>query len=502
LRTRDSSEKLTEQLINTIAKGGGITLAGSGFGRIIQFGFHILLGRVLGVGGYGLYVLGYSVLQLTSEFPILGLHHGIVRFIAIYKGEKELCQIKGTLVSAFSIATIASLIVGVFLFLSSRFISLRLFNNPELTSVLRTFAIALPFLVLMYMSAHTARGFQRMKYYVAIQNFVWPITNALFVGIAFLLGYRLMGAVYGFLASVVVSAAFGLGLIPKRVFPKWLEVEPRYDTKKLLRFSLPLIFIGFGQIALSQTDRLIVGLFMTSADVGTYSAAARIAMQSNFIITAFNMAFAPMIADLHNKQKIGEMEQLFKLVTRWIVALTLPIILVLVLFPVPVMKLFGGEFVAGSGVLIALAVAYLLNVATGSVGLILIMAGKQNIELLNVLGMAAVNVGLNVWLIQIYGILGVAIATGLSIAVVNIIRLIEVHKLIGIQPYTRKFLKPLFSAGVVVLLYRLLTDWANLNMHWAITLSLCTLLYIVILFIMGLEREDKAILQAINRRFL
>jgi O-antigen/teichoic acid export membrane protein len=496
----DPSQQLTEQLIARIAKGGGITLVGSGFGRIVQFGFHILLGRVLGAGGYGLYTLGYSVIQLARELSTLGLHHGIVRFIAIYRSEGELRRIKGTIVSAFFTAGIASLIVGFFLFVGARFVSLSIFNDPELTSVLRAFAIAVPFFVLIDMSAHTARGFQRMEHYVAIQDIIWPIANVVFVGIVFLLGYRLMGAVYGFLASVVISATAGILSIPRRIFPEFLSLRPTYEIRKLLRFSLAMILIGFGQIALSQTDRLIVGFFMTSADVGMYSAAARIAIQCNFIITAFNMAFAPMIADLHNKQRIAEMEQLFKLVTRWIVALTLPIILVLVLFPVPVMKLFGGEFVAGSGVLIALAVAYLVNVATGSVGLILIMAGNQNIELLNVLGMAAVNVGLNVWLIQIYGILGVAIATGLSSVIVNVIRVIEVYKLIGIQPYTRKFLKPLLVAGAVILLLKLLTDWMGLDFHWAIGLALCPVLYIGIMMLLGLEKEDTMIIQVLWKK--
>lgn len=497
-----SSEKLTEQLINSIAKGGGITLAGSGIGRIIQFGFHILLGRVLGVTGYGLYALGHSVLQLASEFPILGLNQAVVRFIAIYRRQGKLSHIKGTILSAFFIVAIASIVMAFILFVSSGFISDRIFNDAKLSSVLRAFAIALPFYVLMHMSAHTARGFQRMEYYVAIQKFTWPVTNVLFVGIAFLLGYRLMGAVYGFLASMVISASLGLILIPKRIFPKGLQVEPRYDTKKLLRFSLPMIFIGLGQIVLNQTDRLVVGAFMSSADVGIYSAAARIAMQCNFIITAFNMAFAPMIADLHDGLRTRELGVLFKLVTRWIVALTLPIVLILVLFPTPVIMLFGGEFIGGSEALIALAIGYLVNVTTGSVGLILIMAGKQDIELVNVLSMALINVGLNICLIQAYGILGVAIATGLSIAVVNLIRVIEVYKLIGIQPYTLQLLKPLLSAGVVVLLYRLLANSTNLDLHWAVWVALCALLYIVILLIMGLEREDKAILRAIRQKLL
>jgi O-antigen/teichoic acid export membrane protein len=500
LKTPAPSEEILERLTKRIAKGGGITLVGSGFGKVVQFGLHILLGRVLGASGYGLYALGFSVLRLASQISILGLQNGIVRFVSIYKGEGDLGRIKGTLISAFTIATLASILVGTFLFLFSSFISIRIFTDPQLISVLRVFAIALPFFVMMQMTAHTARGFQRVEYYVGIQNFIWPIANTLFVVMAFLVGYRLMGAVYGFLGSMMLTAAHGLLSIPKKIFPRDTSFQPNYDVKKLLRFSLPVVFIGFGHLLLTQTDRLMIGYFMSSVDVGRYSAAAMIAVQTSFVITAFNIIFAPMIADLYNQRKIRELDGLFKIVTRWIVVLTLPLILVMVLSPKLVMELFGREFLPGAAVLFILAIAHFVNAATGSVGLIYIMSGKQDIEFVNILSMAALNIALNVWLIPVFGVIGAAIATGLSIVIVNIVRVIGIYKLIGIQPYTRKYFKPLLGSGLVILLLLFLTNWSGINIHWALSLALCPLLYVGFVVILGLENEDKVVLTAIRRK--
>jgi O-antigen/teichoic acid export membrane protein len=358
----------------------------------------------------------------------------------------------------------------------------------------------LPFFVLIQMAAHTTRGFQRMEYYVIIQNFIWPIANTLFVVMAFLVGYRLMGAVYGFLGSMMLTAALGLLSIPKKIFPRDTSLHPDYDVKKLLRFSLPVVFIGFGHLLLTQTDRLMIGFFMASANVGIYSAAARIAIQTSFIITAFNIIFAPMVADLYNQRKIRELDGLFKIATRWIVMLTLPLLLIMVLFPQSIIELFGRQFLPGAGVLYILAIAHFVNAATGSVGLIYIMSGKQDIELINTLSMAALNIALNVWLIPRYGVIGAAIATGLSIAIVNIVRVIGVYKLIGIQPYTRKYFKPLLGSGLVVLSLFFLTNWSGINIHWALGLALCPLLYVGFVVILGLENEDKVILTAIRRK--
>lgn len=46
----ESLERLTKQ----VAKGGGIAFVGSTIVEVATFGLHILLGRVLGPGAYGL----------------------------------------------------------------------------------------------------------------------------------------------------------------------------------------------------------------------------------------------------------------------------------------------------------------------------------------------------------------------------------------------------------------------------------------------------------------
>lgn len=498
---KSSQNQVINLLTRKVAKGSGINLAGSAFGILTQFGLHILLGRVLGAGGYGLYALGYSIFQLISKISLLGLENGVVRFISIYRGEQDLRKVKGVLVSAFSIATIISILSGVFLFTFSEFVAISIFKDSQLIPIFKAFSISLPFLAFMQIAAHTARGFQKMQYYIGIQNIIRPITNALFVGIMFIIGFRIIGAVYGFLTSVIITSVIGIFFILKRIFPQAITAKPNYEVRKLLWFSLPVVFIGFAQIILNQTDKVMLGYFMTSSDVGIYNAAARIAIQTNFIITAFNNAFAPIISDLYNRQEITELAYLFKLITRWIVILTLPFTLIMVLFPKFLLGLFGSEFLPGAIILIILSIAYFLNAATGSVGLILIMSGKQDIELVNILTMTVINIGLNIWLIPLYGIMGAAFATGLSMTIININRIISVFKLVGIQPYTKSFYKPLLAGGITFIIFQLLTNYLDCNVESALCLLGLLLIYIVVMLILGLDKEDKSIVLAICHKF-
>ena len=64
------------------------------------------------------------------------------------------------------------------------------------------------------------------------------------------------------------------------------------------------------------------------------------------------------------------------------------------------------------------------------------------------MGLLLLHIALNLFLIPRYGVLGAAIATSISLAVINVVGLIEVKLLIGIWPYRLSYLK-LVAASVV-----------------------------------------------------
>jgi len=80
-------EETPERLSREITKASGVFFIGSIIGRVVTFGLHILLTRLLGAAGYGLYVLGMSVLSVTLSTTSLGLQTGVVRFCATYREE-------------------------------------------------------------------------------------------------------------------------------------------------------------------------------------------------------------------------------------------------------------------------------------------------------------------------------------------------------------------------------------------------------------------------------
>lgn len=494
-----SLEQLTEQ----VAKGGGIAFVGNIVGRFFTFLLQILLTRVLGAAGSGLYALGFSVLGIAQTVSLLGLQNGVVRFGGMHHGAGDRSRLKGTLLLALGISFASAVIVGTVLFFLASTIARGVFNEPALTAPIRVFAFALPFYSLVTITSFSARALRRVDCDVAISRLFRPILTLLAVGTSFLLGYRLLGAVSGFLISTVLSAGMGLHLL-HRLFPDLTsKLRAKYDAKRLILYSGTVLLAGISSLLLTRTDRIMLGILDSAESVGIYNAAANLAVQATLFLTSFNAIFSPMIADLFHRGQMEQLERLFKTITKWIVALTLPVVLVLILFAEQSMRLFGAEFVVGAPVLIALSIAGLLNVSAGSVGFILIMTGHQKLALMNSLILGGLNVFLNLLLIPRFGILGAGVATGTSIALINLVKLIEVYLLYKIHPYEISYWKPAVSGMVAA------ATWLGVRCVWdpagwlmLLGIGCFAMVYGISLAVLGLEEEDRLVLMVLRRKIV
>jgi len=496
-------EESLEKLTKRIAKGGGVAFAGGIVGNILGFGLNILLGRVLGPRDYGLYALGISVSGFVRSNATLGLGQGVIRFCSMYRGEGDKARIKGVILSSLLFSAISSFLMSVFLFIFSSLIAQRIFHSPELTPVLMVFALSLPFYVLLGVSISFAVSFQRIDFQQGVQNVFRPLLNLVLVGLAFMLGFRLEGAICGFLISGMASAGLGLYFL-RKIFPEIKSMlKPIFEIKRILRYSIPIFFINISYLLLSYTDRIILGYFKDAKDVGFYNAGSILAMQTTLFLSAFISISSPIVADLHNRKKIKELENILKRTTRWAFSLTVPIFLFLFIFSNSTIALvFGYAFRFSAPILAILVFAQFVNVSVGPLGMLLQMTGRQDVEFYNGLILLIINVVLNIWLIPIYGGLGAAIATGTSLVLIHIARLVEVCKLFRIHPYDINFIKPVV-AGIITAFFALIIALLFDMNRWYLMIAFAFaifLFYTIVLLMIGLDKVDKEILYVAKKK--
>lgn len=491
--------------IAKVASGAGISFIGSIAGKCLWFVCQVIIARSFGAEVFGLYILGLVVLKFSGLLARLGLHAGAMRFVSIYRNDNP-SKVKGTIISATLISFINGILIGGIVYVSAGFIAETIFHNPVLTDIIKTFAVCIPFISTITIITTVSRGFQTTKYSVYIKDIIQPSVNIVLIILFILLEVSFFWIVNAYVISHLIALLAGFCFVARQ-FPgiKERTLKPIYETKKLLNYSAPLLFNGFLIFLIVWTDKIMLGCMKTVADVGIYCAATQIPLLLLLVLRASTSIYAPSVAEMHHQNQMKRLERLFKTTTRWVFLLTLPATIILIFSAREVMTIFGSEYVkVGAPVLIVLGIAQFINCITGGVASTLSMTGKQHIEMSNSLVMVIINIILNYFLIPMYGSLGAAIATGVSIVSINLIRLLEVYIIYKIHPYNMGYIHGIASGIITVIILHLLGNHMPVHsnvMGFSLNTLVVGVIFVTSFFIMGRSDEDRFLFDRLMNKF-
>ncbi len=486
-----SPEYLTD--LSKLTKGAGINFCGMIGGKGLLFFYTIFLARVLGTNDLGLYFLGITIVGFLGTLSNLGLNVGVTRFVAIYNARKDSCRLKGTVQISAVITLLPSLIIMCSIFLLGDFIANSIFHKPELGRVIKILSLSIPFDSLMWIFLAATRGLKFMQYTAYTENLCWVGLRFLFA-VLFLLVFGM--GVEGAALAYVVSSFFSAGLAfhyANKVIPLTDgKVIPVFEVKNLLKFSIPMVFSIFLGNLTRQIDVLMLGLFVSAAEVGIYSVVVRIIVLAKIAFRIFIPIFNPFVSDLYERKEFSKLSNLFEVITRWNVSISFPVFLSLFFFPGFFLHFFGAQFVQASICLSILVIAHLCSSISGLPSSIIFMSGRSDITFKNNSAMLLLNVLLNYLLIPQYGIMGAAIATGISLVLIAFVRITEVYYLMKIHPFTKDLWKPVM-AGIISVAFILSLRKCFLiegNALLIILLFIFFFMYYSLVYLFKLNEED------------
>jgi len=269
-------------------------------------------------------------------------------------------------------------------------------------------------------------------------------------------------------------------------------VKSKFDTS-LLKYSYPLMFVTILQTFMHWMDILMLGYFTDATTVGLYHPAARTAGLLQALLLSFISIYAPMMAQFHGEGDRKKMDHTYKLVSRWLLICAIPISAVFIIFPGKVLLLFGQEYLPSAKILIILTGATFIQAVLGAAGPALSMSGHTKLVLWNTIGAFALNFGLNIYFIPKHGIIGAAIATLISLAILGFVRIIEVRIILKMNFLDRKMVKPIL-AGIIVFTGLYCLKEIIMPFHTLITLIFAGIFSVgifgIILWVLKIETED------------
>ncbi|UCG78189.1 MAG: flippase [Nitrospirota bacterium] len=400
----------------------------------LSFLVSLLLARLLGAEEYGSYVYLLAVVGLLGIFGLMGFDKLLVRNISAYAAYFEWGRIRGLLRRSYQVVSVFSLTLMV----CAGVIGWLIADNSS--GLLPTFWIALlilPLITLTRARQSVMQGFQRIVLGQLPEMVISPLLFLVLILSVFVIGNARATSKIAIELNILALTAglIAATYLSRKVMPHEVrDSAPVFETRLWLKSIAPLILISGMILVNSHIDIIMLKVIAGSSEAGIYAVANRGAELITYVLLSVNTAFAPIISRLHVSKEISRLQREVTYSARIVLVFSFMGTLILILFGHWFLLLFGEAFISGRTALTILSIGQLINAAAGSVGLLLIMSGNENVVAIGIGIGVVTNVILNSLLIPVYKMEGSAIATVASIIIWNIILAVLVWRKLGLNP--------------------------------------------------------------------
>jgi O-antigen/teichoic acid export membrane protein len=311
----------------------------------------------------------------------------------------------------------------------------------------------------------------------------------------------------GGVSPVLIGGISGIALLlsglPIRVRRR--SFDPVY-ARTFLRLSMALLAISGSDIFISSLDRTILGLFRPASVVALYEGAVRPNTLVRALAGSLVRTVLPASAQFHAAGDVLRLRALVLRGTRYVLAATLPVTIVLMVLAGPILEVWlGKRFDRAATALAIFTGTWILGANNSVIGSALIGVGRQRELIAYTWGVAVVNVALSVGLTPLIGLDGVVVGTTAAyVAFFPMLLRIAVAALpITVRDIAREAWLPAYSLGAALaaalVVVRLTLSPATLGAV-AATGVLAVFAYWAAFWILWLAPDERVLIKALFRR--
>jgi O-antigen/teichoic acid export membrane protein len=379
----------------------------------------IVVARMLGDEGFGYYVTAVSVCSVLLVVGTMGLNELSIQRVARAKALKQESATT-SLVLSFALGAAISVLLLIAVIMAVD----RLFESAIPGGFL---LVPVVLLIVSQVPLKVGGGVMRgLGYPVAGQipeAIIFPLISLILISSAFVMYHEDVSA-----SRVLVLQSAGAAVASVVVFGAVASsLRSRGGMRPSIRLSsdwipaaLPFVVLGLLQALNRNADILMLTALSASQEAGYYQAASRLADLVTFGLMAINAMVAPNMASSYAKGDVPAMQLAASRVAGLSFLLGLPIFVGYVFVGADILNVFGEGFDQAYGALVILGLAQVFNATMGPVGVVLHMTGRQQMSAVGVGVATGTNIMMNLILIPPYGVIGAAVATGISIVVWNV----------------------------------------------------------------------------------
>ena len=257
---------------------------------------------------------------------------------------------------------------------------------------------------------------------------------------------------------------------------KHSETKLEYKIiKPSLRYGFPLIFSALAINLLNGSDKFILKFLTSYTELGLYELGYRIGGIVNmFIILPFGLTLMPLAFRIYKTR--GDREY-FSRLKSYVAFFLVWAGFSLSIYSKEVVELFANDpsYYPAYSVVPLIILSYVLYGLSMISSLGMYLTGKNQFVAIITIVCAGINIGLNFWLIPLYGMMGAALNTAVSFAIVDILSTFTSNRYYKI-PYQHFKIASLF---LIVITLFFITELSN---DWELEYRILIKLLFIILF--------------------
>jgi O-antigen/teichoic acid export membrane protein len=371
--------------------------------RVLAFLLAVVVARTVSVEDYGLFTFSLGVALVVAQVAALGFPSYSSRYIPTLVVGGEMGKLRGFMrradlvVGSSALFAVGVVGLGVWLLASdgalrTGFLIGLVLSVPSAINLLRRLQLT----GVKKAWLGTLTGEAMAPFFAILVSLVLPLDSV---------ALPLMG--WG--GGVLVALVLGTMAIRRSLPPDMSDAAPVYETREWVKHAFPLMLGASSKLLVNRMDVLMVAPLASLQQVALYGAAFRITYLITFPqVVAMNVA-TPYLAESIARNDRERTTRLFALSILFSIATSLPVVLLLVLFPETLLSaVFGADYAVAGPTLAVLAVAQLFNAITLPLSSLMVAGGLGKTFAATTFVTLLLNVAFNFIMIPNYGGLGAA----------------------------------------------------------------------------------------------
>jgi O-antigen/teichoic acid export membrane protein len=379
---------------------------------ILTFLITIVVARLTGDKGFGIYTLVFTWVTIVSAAAVFGLDDLALRQMPLYKANEDKSQAKAFLIWGNKAVLFSGLISAIIFSLAAFFLPIS--GLSEYSEYHFYAALSIPFFVIMHFNQAALRGWGKLGSGQIVEKILQPL---FFLGVLFfvyLLGNQIddFSAIVFRTVSFFLAAAAALYLVYKKLNIIFIKsstsLNAKHWRKTCFYFMLSTLLYSIN----TRIDIVFLGIFEIEPEkIAYYNVALKfsdIALIPYLVICTVS---TPMFSSLYHQNRKEELQAFYTKITRISALLIALIITVFIALGPWFLSWYGTSFKAGFTVLVLLCITKLVHVFIGPANYLLSMIGQERAVTKALILSVIINIFLQFLLIPPFGIEGAAFAT-------------------------------------------------------------------------------------------